>query len=239
MAKLLMLFFLVGLFPITAHSVSSTLLTDNQSSYSLKFNSLEYNAGDLSITDVQKADIAKRFIAPTTSSVNYGFTHNVYWVKFQITHQSPEIDKWYLRFSFPNMQHIDFCLPDKSNTIFNCKLIIPFPVAIFPIRILFLNYLSVNYPAELTRYFIGDEFRLKQILLNLMGNALKFTEHGFVKIHVSQLPDSMQLHFCIEDSGIGLSTTQMETIFQVFTQADSSTTRRFGGTGLGTTIALN
>jgi CheY-like chemotaxis protein len=97
--------------------------------------------------------------------------------------------------------------------------------------------LSIKIEPELKRYFIGDTFRLKQILLNLIGNAIKFTEQGFVKVYVTQWSDSMQLRFCIEDSGIGLSAAQCETIFQAFGQADSSTTRRFGGTGLGTTIA--
>jgi signal transduction histidine kinase len=97
--------------------------------------------------------------------------------------------------------------------------------------------LSIKYEFDLEQYFMGDVFRLKQILLNLIGNALKFTEKGFVAIHVSQLPASKQLHFCIEDSGIGLSAAQCDTIFQAFTQGSSSTTRHFGGTGLGTTIA--
>jgi len=97
--------------------------------------------------------------------------------------------------------------------------------------------LSIKYDFDLEQYFIGDVFRLKQILLNLIGNALKFTEKGFVTIHISQLPASKQLHFCIEDSGIGLSAAQCDTIFQAFTQGSSSTTRHFGGTGLGITIA--
>ncbi|MEI8208552.1 MAG: 7TM-DISM domain-containing protein [Methylococcales bacterium] len=97
--------------------------------------------------------------------------------------------------------------------------------------------LSVNIAHEVKRNFIGDSFRLKQVLINLIANAIKFTEAGFVKIQVAPQNSLTELCFCIEDTGIGMSATQLDTIFAAFTQADSSTSRRFGGTGLGTTIA--
>jgi signal transduction histidine kinase/DNA-binding response OmpR family regulator/HPt (histidine-containing phosphotransfer) domain-containing protein len=87
-----------------------------------------------------------------------------------------------------------------------------------------------------------DPTRLRQVLINLLGNAIKFTSAGFVELHVEcvrpESPDeSGLLRFTILDSGIGLTPEQIGKLFQPFTQADSSTTRRFGGTGLGLTIS--
>ena len=85
----------------------------------------------------------------------------------------------------------------------------------------------------------GDPSRLRQVLLNLVGNAIKFTELGQVAIHASlksETPTSAELHFRVVDSGIGLSASQAERLFQSFVQADSSTTRKHGGTGLGLAI---
>src|ERR1019366_6286612 len=85
----------------------------------------------------------------------------------------------------------------------------------------------------------GDPGRLRQILLNLAGNAIKFTESGEVVITVQRartVDDSSQLHFEITDSGPGIPPEATARLFQPFSQADSSTTRRFGGTGLGLAI---
>ncbi len=87
---------------------------------------------------------------------------------------------------------------------------------------------------------IGDESRLIQILVNLLGNAVKFTAEGEVvlKVEVSkQISSQITLHFLVEDSGIGIPKDKLEKIFESFTQADGSTTRKFGGTGLGTSIS--
>jgi CheY-like chemotaxis protein len=81
---------------------------------------------------------------------------------------------------------------------------------------------------------ITDPMRVKQVLLNLMGNAVKFTERGEVVLTVDRLDD--KLRFVVRDTGIGISPEQAERIFSAFEQADSSTTRRFGGTGLGLAI---
>lgn len=87
---------------------------------------------------------------------------------------------------------------------------------------------------------IGDEGRLIQIMINLVGNAVKFTHEGEVvfKVEVEkQIGADISLHFSVEDSGIGIPAEKLEKIFDSFTQADGSTTRKFGGTGLGTSIS--
>jgi two-component system, sensor histidine kinase RpfC len=86
----------------------------------------------------------------------------------------------------------------------------------------------------------GDPHYLRQVLINLAGNAVKFTEKGSVTVHVSAQEETeshVRLKFSIRDTGIGIAPEAQERIFDSFTQADQSTTRRFGGTGLGTTIA--
>jgi PAS domain S-box-containing protein len=85
----------------------------------------------------------------------------------------------------------------------------------------------------LPQQFLGDALRLKQILLNLTCNAIKFTDSGSVSVRVRHLPAADQLSFEVTDTGIGMTDEQMEKLFVPFTQADSSTTRRYGGTGLG------
>ena len=89
-------------------------------------------------------------------------------------------------------------------------------------------------------FLIGDESRLIQVLVNLMGNAVKFTSEGEVVLKVEieqQKGTNVVLHFSVEDSGIGIPKNKLEKIFESFTQADGSTTRKFGGTGLGTSIS--
>ncbi len=93
---------------------------------------------------------------------------------------------------------------------------------------------------EVPRKLIGDPTRLRQVLLNLLGNAVKFTESGEVALRVT--PDreasaSGVLRFTISDTGIGIPDEKLGAVFERFTQADSSTTRRYGGTGLGLTIS--
>ncbi|MGR9045164.1 MAG: response regulator [Gammaproteobacteria bacterium] len=89
-------------------------------------------------------------------------------------------------------------------------------------------------------YMIGDSLRLIQVLTNLCSNAIKFTEHGEVIVSVLQTPGDgtyEKIRFSVQDTGIGLSERQKTKIFEAFTQADSSTTRNHGGTGLGLTIS--
>ena len=95
--------------------------------------------------------------------------------------------------------------------------------------------LAPALPAEL----IGDPGRLRQILINLVGNAIKFTEKGQIDVRVavdSLDADEIVVHFSIRDTGIGIPAEKQSTIFEAFSQADNSITRRFGGTGLGLSI---
>ena len=90
------------------------------------------------------------------------------------------------------------------------------------------------------RYLRGDALRLRQVLLNLLGNSLKFTHQGSVRLRVepeSDAPDAGMVRFTIQDTGIGIAKDQLPNVFQSFTQADSSITRKYGGTGLGLTIS--
>ncbi|XZG71003.1 PAS domain S-box protein [Chitinibacteraceae bacterium HSL-7] len=84
---------------------------------------------------------------------------------------------------------------------------------------------------------IGDPTRLRQVLLNLLGNAIKFTDDGEVSMSVTCEEQLGVLRFAIRDTGIGMSEQQLAKVFDAFSQADASTTRNFGGTGLGTTIS--
>jgi len=99
--------------------------------------------------------------------------------------------------------------------------------------------LTQKIDEKVTDCLIGDPTRLNQILLNLTGNAIKFTERGEVKIQVdliSEVDDDVELKFSVIDSGIGISPEKQLVIFEGFTQASSETTRKYGGTGLGLTI---
>jgi len=98
--------------------------------------------------------------------------------------------------------------------------------------------LVFDYPADLPPLY-GDSLRLGQVLLNLINNAVKFTEHGQVKVSVQVIKQSdsnIELYFEVRDSGIGMSRKQQKNLFQAFSQADTSITRKYGGTGLGLAI---
>ncbi len=103
--------------------------------------------------------------------------------------------------------------------------------------------INVHIDAALPRKVIGDFQRIKQILVNLVGNAIKFTEKGEILVLARQISrptpqgDRTLLHFSIRDTGIGISAEKIGQLFQAFSQADASTTRKYGGTGLGLAIS--
>ena len=103
--------------------------------------------------------------------------------------------------------------------------------------------LAYQVDSSIPDFINGDPFRLRQIILNLVGNAIKFTEDGEVKLTISAAsgvvtsPDKYAFHFSVSDTGIGILPGNLEKIFDTFRQADGSTTRKFGGTGLGLSIS--
>jgi len=135
--------------------------------------------------------------------------------------ESGKLELEHVNFDFANMlkdvaSSLAFRAQDK-NLIFNC---------------------TIN--SKLHAWYKGDPGRIRQILNNLVGNALKFTESGKIEVKydiIKQEKNHNVLRISITDTGIGLSTAQQEKLFQRFTQADNSTTRKYGGTGLGLTIS--
>ena len=100
--------------------------------------------------------------------------------------------------------------------------------------------LLFDVPPGVPRHLLGDPLRLGQILTNLGNNAVKFTDRGEIVVRArvrEATEESVLLHFSVQDSGIGMTPEQQEGLFQAFSQADSSTTRKYGGTGLGLTIS--
>jgi signal transduction histidine kinase len=101
-------------------------------------------------------------------------------------------------------------------------------------------HISCEVDASVPAYVVGDAGRLAQILVNLVGNAIKFTASGSVMLRlstISQTAHATGLEFTVSDTGVGIPADKQQLIFQAFTQADGSLTRQFGGTGLGLTIA--
>ncbi len=96
--------------------------------------------------------------------------------------------------------------------------------------------LALNIHTDVQGHYNGVPDRIRQVLTNLIGNAIKFTEHGKVNIEIKNSANQF-VTFIIQDSGIGMTQAQLSTIFDAFAQADESMSPRFGGTGLGTTIS--
>jgi two-component system, sensor histidine kinase and response regulator len=100
--------------------------------------------------------------------------------------------------------------------------------------------LLCEWKADVPDYVVGDEVRIRQIIVNLLGNAIKFTQNGEVALQVAveeSTPEQVELHFIIRDTGIGIAPGNQKLIFDEFSQADGSMTRTYGGTGLGLTIS--
>jgi signal transduction histidine kinase/CheY-like chemotaxis protein len=103
------------------------------------------------------------------------------------------------------------------------------------------KHLEIMYFVDpnVSQFIYGDGFRLRQILVNLIGNAIKFTESGEIYLHLSESKKTLEtvtLEFSIKDTGIGIPQDKLDTIFSPFSQADTTTTRKYGGTGLGLAI---
>lgn len=106
-------------------------------------------------------------------------------------------------------------------------------------------YLKLDLDPQVPRYVIGDPVRLRQVLLNLVGNSIKFTQEGGVTIALSREPNSeglargsvYKVRFAVKDTGVGISKEAQHNLFRPFSQADSSVSRKFGGTGLGLAIS--
>lgn len=129
-----------------------------------------------------------------------------------------------------NLEREDFMLQRSLDNIFS----------ILNIRALEKNiYLKIHVSDEICSVLIGDSVRIEQILLNLIGNAIKFTSQGGVEVNCSLVNDSegsQTIEFAISDTGIGMEPDYLKTIFSKFSQEDKSISRKFGGTGLGMAI---
>ena len=126
------------------------------------------------------------------------------------------------------------CIPFDIHELFNsCRTLILPKAAEKDITLYFYAEPSINKKP------LGDPTRLRQVLVNLLSNAIKFTNTGMVKLNaslVNKTDEYITIHFEVKDSGIGMTPRQMEVIFDPFIQAESGTTRKYGGTGLGLTI---
>ena len=100
-------------------------------------------------------------------------------------------------------------------------------------------HLKVEFHGLMPETISSDPTRLRQVLMNLLGNAIKFTHQGVVTLTVTLVAEQERLEFCVSDTGVGIPEQALEKLFKPFSQADSSVTRRFGGTGLGLAISYN
>jgi two-component system, sensor histidine kinase and response regulator len=129
------------------------------------------------------------------------------------------------------MEQIDFSLPDVIDDVIKTLDVKARQKSI---------ELRTTVPASLPAILRGDPTRLRQILLNLVGNAIKFTDRGHVTVAVEEQWHSdtdISLHFSVRDTGMGIPAEQLDVIFEPFKQGDTSTTRKYGGSGLGLTIS--
>jgi CheY-like chemotaxis protein len=131
-----------------------------------------------------------------------------------------------------DIEAVEFSLVDQLQKILN-----PVQAMVMRKGLVFELVFSPGLPSRV----MGDPTRLRQVLLNLCDNAVKFTQAGLVAVHVSGAPDSaggFDLTVAVSDTGIGIAHQQQSAVFELFTQADAGTTRQFGGSGLGLTISM-
>ncbi len=124
---------------------------------------------------------------------------------------------------------IELITTDLFQLIDECTAVFTYALAQKPIN------LFIDIADDVSRYIVSDLTRLRQMLLNYLSNSFKFTEEGDITIKVTTSPENL-LRFDVKDTGIGLSEEQQNKLFDSFTQADNSTTRKYGGTGLGLAI---
>ncbi|HJV51797.1 MAG TPA: PAS domain S-box protein [Noviherbaspirillum sp.] len=130
-----------------------------------------------------------------------------------------------------NMEHVNFSLDDVLSNVSTVTGARAHEKG--------LEYLF-RFPLDIPRGLVGDPLRLGQVLINLINNAIKFTERGEIAVacrRVDTSADKIQLQFAVSDTGIGMTPEQTAKLFRAFSQADESTTRKYGGTGLGLSIA--
>lgn len=124
-----------------------------------------------------------------------------------------------------------------TNSPFNLRLCIEEVLDLISIKALAKDVdLILRFPETLAEQVLGDKSRVRQIIMNLVGNAAKFTEQGQILLEVSHDGPGQTYRIAVSDSGIGMSSTQLERVFTAFDQAEASTAASYGGTGLGLTI---
>ncbi len=129
---------------------------------------------------------------------------------------------------------------ELENIIFSLSAQCPTLNDIFVVQLKNKNLtLNIEIDPDIPKYLMGDPLRIKQILLNLISNSIKFTHEGGINlsVHLANSESDLTLQFVVQDTGIGIAEDKQKILFEAFTQVDSSTTRKYGGTGLGLQIS--
>ncbi|UYZ82650.1 PAS domain S-box protein [Entomomonas sp. E2T0] len=135
-----------------------------------------------------------------------------------------------------DVMKLDRSAMELENIDFSLKALLEDCITLFRLSAQTKNLkLTLDYSPNLKTFFKGDPLRIRQIITNILSNAIKFTKQG--EISINAFMDQNKVHLAIKDTGIGISPSNLEKIFLPFTQEDASMSRHFGGTGLGTTIA--
>jgi signal transduction histidine kinase/CheY-like chemotaxis protein len=210
------------------------------------------NKLELAITQAEQANQLKsRFLANMSHEIRTPLTAIMGFTEQLLTHDEIANNKQHLSTILRNSKH----LLELINNILDLSKIEAEKLAIERSQINIVQlvhdiksiieplasekqlFFNIDYAFPLPEFIHSDITRLKQILINIAGNAVKFTEHGEVNLCLHYKMDCQAIEFVISDTGIGMDKQQMEQVFKPFMQADSATTRRFGGTGLGLSIS--